>query len=103
MCKLKELVRINSLDRSKEYIIQQYATTAHIESTERSRDAVPTVFFLAPYDEALRVTERNDYVYFSLRTSRRSAISSPTQVEQYDPYTIDNDEILPVNGFRLVR
>ena len=26
-----------------------------------------------------------------------------SQVEQYDPYTIDNDEILPVNGFRLVR
>ena len=26
-----------------------------------------------------------------------------TQVEQYDPYTIDYDEILPVNGFRLVR
>ena len=26
-----------------------------------------------------------------------------TQVEQYNPYTIDYDEILPVNGFRLVR
>ena len=30
-------------------------------------------------------------------------VCGAAQVEQYDPYTIDNDEILPVNGFRLVR
>ena len=30
-------------------------------------------------------------------------IAETSQVEQYDQYTIDNDEILPVNGFRLVR
>ena len=26
-----------------------------------------------------------------------------TQVEQYDPYTIEYGELLPVNGFRIVR
>ena len=33
----------------------------------------------------------------------RSHTDIKTQVEQNDPYTIDYGEILPVNGFRLVR
>ena len=38
-----------------------------------------------------------------MRSQQDISYVMTNQVEQYDQYTIDNDEILPVNGFRLVR
>ena len=44
-------------------------------------------------------------MHSELQDKNRSPILNwiGAQVEQYDPYRIDYDEILPINGFRLVR